>query len=99
MTSALSLEGVPRRSANIASRSIAGECLLVPVTKRTADMSQLFVLSPVAAFIWEKIDGENSLCTIRDELLAEFDVEAAEAEADLVALVEQLRELHAVEMT
>jgi hypothetical protein len=92
------LDAVPRKSTNIVSRSIAGECLLVPVTKRTADMSYLFTLSVVAAFIWELIDGGTSLRTILEKVLAEYDVDPAEAEADLVAFVQQLHELDAVEL-
>jgi hypothetical protein len=95
---AVTLESVPRKGAGIVSRTIAGECLLIPVTRRAADMSHLFTLGDVSAFVWERIDGARSLRSILADVLAEYDVAAAEAEGDLVALAAQLRDLGAVEL-
>ena len=79
-----------QRNKDVVSRKIAGELFLVPVAGNLADMERMFALTTVAQFIWEKIDGKRSLSDIRDELLAEFDVEKDQADSDIREFVAEL---------
>ncbi|OPX33795.1 MAG: hypothetical protein B1H12_11235 [Desulfobacteraceae bacterium 4484_190.2] len=63
------------RKDDIVTRQVAGETLLVPIYGDLANMERIFSLDPVAAFIWEQLDGEKSLEGIRDSLLNAFEVE------------------------
>jgi hypothetical protein len=86
-----SWEAVYRRSDDVVLRNIAGENLLVPVAGDLARMQAVWVLNPVAAFIWEHLDGERSMAEIRDQVLDEFAVDYEEASADLLTLLSELQ--------
>jgi hypothetical protein len=78
------------RPKNIVSRSIAGELFLVPVAGKLADMQRMFALTAVAEFIWERLDGRRSLSDIRNDVLACFDSDKEQVDADIRAFVTEL---------
>ena len=47
--------------------------------------------------IWELIDGDRSLQELRDAIVAEFEVSETEAQEDLALLIEQLKEIGAIQ--
>ncbi len=75
---------------DVVTRIIAGEKLIVPVRGQLADMRNIYTVDPVGAFIWDGIDGTRSLEELRDRITAEFDVEEAVAEKDLMEFMAQL---------
>jgi hypothetical protein len=79
-----------RRKESVAGRRIAGESFLIPVFGTPVDMENIFVLSPLADFIWERLDGERTLAAIINEIVAEYAVTAEQAGADAADFVEQL---------
>lgn len=90
---------VYRRGDGIATRSIAQETLLVPFKGTLASLQQIFALSPVAAFVWQRIDGQATLDAILGDVLGAFDVDRERAWADLQELIGGLRDaglVHAV---
>ena len=78
------------RKDDIVTRQVAGETLLVPIYGDLANMERIFSLDPVAAFIWEQLDGEKSLEGIRDSLLNAFEVEKEQAETDILEFIDEL---------
>ncbi len=78
------------RPKNVVSRKIAGELFLVPVSGKLADMQKMFALTAVAEFIWERLDGQSSLGEIRNEVLARFEADKEEVEADMRSFVNEL---------
>ncbi len=87
----MALDKTYRRSADVIARKILGETLLVPIRGDLADLQHLFALNPVAEHIWARLDGEHDLARLRDELVAEFEVEPAQAEDDIAEFIAQLR--------
>ncbi|MGC9521785.1 MAG: PqqD family protein [Anaerolineae bacterium] len=79
-----------RHDPAIVSREVAGEVILVPIRDNVGDLESIYTLNETAARVWALLDGERTLAEVRDAMVAEFEVEAAEAEADLLALVERL---------
>ena len=79
-----------RKKENIVTRHIAGETLLVPIYGELANMEKIFTLDPVAAFIWEQLDGEKSLKVIIDGVIDTFDVKKEQAETDIFEFVDEL---------
>ena len=77
---------------SVVSRSIGGELFLVPVKGRIADMQNIFTLTPVAEFIWERLDGRKGAGEIRDDVLGRFDVTREEAESDISEFLGELLE-------
>jgi len=81
---------VMSKQADIVSREIVGETVLVPVRGALSDLQRIWSLNPVAGFIWKELDGRKSLGDIRDRLLARFDVGKEEADADIREFVAEL---------
>ncbi len=79
-----------RRHADVVTRDILGETLLVPVSSQVADMEHIFALNDTGAFVWQRLDGETPLAAILDGLVEAFDVEPAPAWDDLRGLVAEL---------
>ena len=87
------LERVLRQQEEVVLREIADETLLIPIRGKLAQLQQIYVLSPVGAFIWHQLDGKRDLEEVRDNLLENFEVSVEEAQADLTSYVEELLEV------
>jgi hypothetical protein len=85
-----------RKNDGIIAREIAGEKLLVPIRGNLADMQRIFSLTPVADFIWEKLDGAQDLGNIRKQITMEYEVSQEQASSDIYEFVEQLIEFDLV---
>lgn len=81
------------RDPNVVTREIAGERILVPIRKQVADMAAIYVLNETAARIWNLLDGQRSVADIGGILEQEYSVESDTVQADVVEIVEQLRQL------
>jgi hypothetical protein len=92
----LSLDDRYCHDPNIVDREIAGEVILVPIRDNVGDLESIYTLNETAARIWALLDGERTLAEVRDTIVAEFEVEPADAEADLLELVGQLAAADAV---
>ncbi len=79
-----------RRKERIVEREIAGESFLIPVCGTPVDMDNIFVLNPLADFIWQRLDGKRMLAAIISEIVGEFDVTAEQAGVDAADFVGQL---------
>ncbi len=75
---------------NIVYREIADEYILVPVSGELADMQRIFMLNPVAEFIWRQLDGIRRLSNIGGGVVRTFDVDKAAADADTLDFIQQL---------
>ena len=84
------------RSPRMVSRTIGGECVLVPLAERGADLDSIFNLNRVAAFIWEQLDGKRTAADLVAAVVARFEVERERAEADTLELLETLQEIRAI---
>lgn len=56
-------------------------------------MAAIYVLNETGARIWNLLDGQRSLADIREILVQEYSVEAETVQADIVEIVDRLREL------
>ncbi len=79
-----------KKKEDFISRTIAGDMILVPLRGTLTDMQKIFSLNPVAEFIWGKLDGQMNLADLREELLATFDVQEADAVSDIREFITQL---------
>jgi hypothetical protein len=85
-----------RRNENFVYRKIEKETLLVPIQDNVGDMGCIYNLNEIGAFIWEHLDGSNSLETIKENILDEFDTSPEIAVEDLNDFMTQLNEIEAV---
>ncbi len=79
-----------KKNSNISTRSIGDELILVPIKGRLAQLQQIFALNSVGTFIWENLDGVKDLEQLKSGLISTFEVDAAEAEDDLRAYIQEL---------
>jgi hypothetical protein len=77
-------------------RRIGDEYVLVPLAGRGADLDSILNVNRVGAFIWEQLDGKRTGTDVVAALVARFDVERPEAEADYLDFLTKLRGLKAV---
>lgn len=80
------------RDQDVVSRKIAGELFLVPVKGKLAHMEQIFTLTSVAEYIWDRLDGQKNLHDIREDVIAQFDVQQEQADPDIREFIIELME-------
>lgn len=79
-----------KRDPDIISRRIDNEAILVPVKKNIADFEGIFTLNEVGAFVWDLIDPERDIESIKEKVLDEFDISSKEAGRDIAEFVKSL---------
>ena len=85
-----------RRNEKFVYRKIENETILVPIKDNVGDMSCIYNLNEVGAFIWEHLDGEKTLNDILIMITDEFDVTTDDAEIDLHDYINDLDEIGAI---
>jgi hypothetical protein len=85
-----------RKNPDLVRREIADETILVPFRGQLASLQKIHVLSPVAAFIWEEIDGYRDLEAILQAVLDRFNVGAEQARQDVEVFLAELEEARLV---
>ena len=79
--------------AEVLFQEVGGEAVLLSLARE-----RYFALDPVGTRIWRAISRDPSLQVAFDALLAEYDVDPARLEADLLALVGQLSDAGLVQI-
>ncbi len=94
----IDLEHRYRRNDNFVFRRIEDETILVPIKDNVGDMGSIYSLNEIGAFIWEHLDGDRRLNTIRELILDEYDVSANQAELDVNEFIVDLVDIDAVDL-
>jgi len=85
------------RNKNFIFRQIVEEMVLVPIRQNVADLDSIYTLNELGVFIWERLETPTSAAELQDEILEDFDVDAATVQSDLVNFMEELERIGAVE--
>jgi hypothetical protein len=88
-----------KKAEGLVTRRIAEETFIIPVKGTIADLQSLFVVNPVGEFIWEEIDGVQTIDCIIESVLKRFNVSKEEAITDVREFIGQLRDAGLVEET
>jgi hypothetical protein len=80
-----------QRTPDVVLRTIADETFLLPVRGDLAKTVEMFVLSEVGRFIWNRTDGQRGLQELVAEVMAVFDVNEAQARTDVAEFLDQLQ--------
>jgi hypothetical protein len=78
------LEAAFSRAEQVVGRRIGDAYVLVPLAGRGADLDSVLNLNPVAAFVWEQLDGARTGNAIVQAVVERFEVERARAEDTLL---------------
>ena len=73
-------------------RQVGGNHVVVPVGIQTVDFRCIITLNEVGAFLWQKMAVDCTVADLVEALLAEYDVTADVATADVERFVASLRE-------
>ncbi|HEX3741974.1 MAG TPA: PqqD family protein [Terriglobales bacterium] len=78
------------RSDTVVSRVIAGEVLIVPISKGVGDLASIYSLNPVASAIWEAISCPRSLEEIDQMVAEEFEAESERIAYDVKVFLAEM---------
>jgi methyltransferase-like protein len=81
------LKSIPSHSPSVVTRKTGNEYVLVPVTNNIADMNSVYTLNETGAFVWERIDGKNSVEDLIDAVVNEYETDKETATKDVLALL------------
>ena len=79
------------RTSMCVTRAIAGETLIVPIARGTADLESIFTLNAVGSRVWQLLERPIAPAEVVASIVEEFDVSADEAAQDVSAFLESLR--------
>ncbi len=79
------------RASNCVTRAIAGETLIIPIARATADLESIFTLNAVGSRIWELLECPAAPPRLVATIVREFDVLPAEAARDVSEFLDALR--------
>ena len=73
-------------------RPVGGNHVVVPIGAQTVDFRCIITLNEVGAFLWKQLEKDCSAGDLVEAILAEYDVAADIAAADVERFVDSLRE-------
>lgn len=84
------------KNSSVVTRKVAGETILVPISRSIGNEPCLYTLDDTAAFLWERLDGERTGRDLARELTTSYEVAKEQAETDVQAFLEQLKSVELV---
>jgi len=84
------------KQSTIVTRRVAGEMILVPITRRMDEEAALYILDEVAAFLWEQLDGRHTGQDLIQMLESAYTVERHQAEEDVQTFLAKLKEIDVI---
>ncbi len=91
------LEKIYVKNPDVVFRKIANEFILMPVRQKVVDLKSIYTLNEPAAFIWELIDGKNSISYIKGKVSEAFDCENARIDSDINDILDKFKSLVLIE--
>jgi Coenzyme PQQ synthesis protein D (PqqD) len=79
-------------SGDVVFRRVGDEAVLVPLRHNVANLDWVHTLSPVAARIWQLMDGTRAIADIVAAVCDEYEVTEEVASADVAELLGSLHE-------
>jgi len=82
-----------RVKQGLIAQSVDGELLIL-----NREQQQIHQLNPVASFIWNKLDGQQSNDQLVTAIIEKYEVEQDVAKHDLESLLSELSDLNLIEV-
>ncbi len=80
------------KDADLVTRNVVGETIIVPVKSNVGDLDSIYTLNELGTMIWELIDGQKTVNQIVEEICIAYDVSPEEARKDSLEFLESLEE-------
>jgi hypothetical protein len=75
------------------ARRIGAEIVLVPIRQNIANLDSLYTLNPSAADLWDHLDTPQTSEALAAMLTVSYDVDPAQASADVAAFLAEMTSL------
>lgn len=85
------LKSILSHSKSVVTTKTGNEYVIVPVANNIADMNSMYTLNETGAFIWEHIDGKNSVGDLIIELTKEYDINYETASDDVFSFIDDMK--------
>ncbi len=72
-------------------KDVAGSKVILPVGERTLELKGIMTFNEVGAEVFNMLDGTNSVETIVNKIVKEYDVPYETVESDVNKLIEKMR--------
>jgi hypothetical protein len=89
----ISLGSVAVASSELVSAKLDGEVVILGFKS-----GSYYSLDQVGGFVWEFLQSPRKVSDIRDSIIGEYDVEHAQCERDLIALLEDLADKQLIDI-
>ena len=86
-----------KRNAQFILSDVAGSHILVPIGELSANFNSVVSLNDMAVALWNLLENDTTPEALLAAVLAEYDVPAEQAEADIADFLNQLRKLGCLE--
>ena len=86
------------RSQSVVARVVAGETLIVPVRARVGDLASIYSFNATGTLIWKLLESPKAIAEIAAAVAQAYDVDAAQAECDVMNFVNEMKAAGLVEV-
>ena len=80
------------KDADVVTRDVAGETIIVPIKSNVGDLNSIFTLNEIGTVIWGLIDGKRSVSEIAKAVSETYEVKPEIAEKDTLEFLNTLQE-------
>jgi hypothetical protein len=84
------LKSILSHSKSVVTTKTGNEYVLVPIANNIADMNSMYTLNETGAFIWEHVNGKNSVEDIISDLTEEYDIDFSTASGDVFSFINEM---------
>ena len=86
-----------KRSSSFLLQNVAGTVVVVPVGEATAKFPGMMRLNETGAYLWGLLEQEQTVDSLTQALMAQYEIDEETAQRDVEAFLEKLRPTGAVE--
>lgn len=86
-----------RRNENFILRRVADMTVIVPVGRETERFPGMISVNGTGAFLWGLLETEQTLQTLAEALVRQYDAEPEQARADTEKFLEKLKQAGAAD--
>ena len=89
----ISLDSIAVANGELVAANLNGEVVILGFISES-----YYSLDQVGVFVWDLLQEPRKVSEIRDAIIREYDVEPAQCERDLIALLVDLAEKHLIDI-
>jgi hypothetical protein len=78
------------RHRSAVTRRLAGDTVILPVHHNVADLTAVYTLNETASFVWDQLDGTQTVGQLVDQIIDRYEVSPEDAARGVLALIEDL---------